>query len=64
MPSRSMCMADVLCVICVSHGNMYMGVEGGVSEVQEGTRASMFPSCLCGHLLVIVLGSDPFIGKL
>ena len=43
---------------------MYMGVEGGVPEVQEGTRASMFPYCLCGHLLVIVLGSDPFIGKL
>jgi hypothetical protein len=35
-------------------------VGGGVPEVQEGTWASMFPSCLCDHLLVIVLGSVPF----
>lgn len=43
--------AWLLCVICVSLGNMYMGMEGGVPEVQKGTQASMFPSCMYGHLL-------------
>jgi len=48
-------MADVPGVICVSLGIMYMGLGGGVPEVQEWSRAStnldiaflLFLLCVC-----------------